>query len=61
VVHVTFLVSFRNRLAVMFGWLWSYLFFDRGARLITGPSKIRVKKSVIEDPGDEADDTLAPS
>ncbi|MEX1309804.1 MAG: NAD(P)/FAD-dependent oxidoreductase [Candidatus Sulfomarinibacteraceae bacterium] len=52
VVHVGFLISFRNRLAVMFGWLWSYLFFDRGARLITGPSKIRVKKSVIEAPGD---------
>jgi NADH dehydrogenase len=51
VVHVTFLVSFRNRLAVMFGWLWSYLFFDRGARLITGASKIRVKRSIIEDPG----------
>jgi NADH dehydrogenase len=50
VVHVAFLISFRNRLAVMFGWLWSYLFFDRGARLITGPSKIRLKESVIKDP-----------
>jgi hypothetical protein len=35
----------------MFGWLSSYLFFDRGARLITGASKIRVKRSIIEDPG----------
>lgn len=49
VVHVMFLISFRNRLAVMFGWLWNYFLFDRGARLITGSNKVRVKKSMIED------------
>jgi len=37
VVHVYFLVGFRNRLAVLMGWLWAYLTFERGARLITGP------------------------
>jgi len=48
VVHVMFLVSFRNRVAVMFGWVWSYLFFDRGARLITGnEQKVTVKTSVM--------------
>ena len=48
VVHVMFLVSFRNRVAVMFGWMWSYLFFDRGARLITGDrQKVTVKTSVM--------------
>lgn len=35
-VHVYFLVGFRNRAAVMMGWLWAYLTFERGARLITG-------------------------
>jgi NADH dehydrogenase FAD-containing subunit len=35
-VHVYFLVGFRNRLAVTMGWLWAYLTFGRGARLITG-------------------------
>jgi NADH dehydrogenase len=35
-VHVYFLVGFRNRLAVMTGWLWAYVTFERGARLITG-------------------------
>jgi NADH dehydrogenase len=35
-VHVYFLVGFRNRLAVMMGWLWAYVTFSRGARLITG-------------------------
>ena len=36
VVHIFFLIGFRNRLAVMWSWLWTYLTFNRGARLITG-------------------------
>ncbi len=36
VVHVMFLVSFRNRLFVMFGWLYNYMIHLGGARLITG-------------------------
>jgi NADH dehydrogenase len=35
-VHVLFLVGFRNRFVVMFEWMWQYLTFKRGARLITG-------------------------
>ncbi|MGA3227344.1 MAG: NAD(P)/FAD-dependent oxidoreductase [Acidobacteriaceae bacterium] len=35
-VHLFFLVGFRNRLAVFFSWAWTYLTFNRGARLITG-------------------------
>ena len=34
--HVYFLVSLRNRIIVVTQWLWSYLVFERGARLITG-------------------------
>jgi NADH dehydrogenase len=34
--HVYFLIGFRNRLAVATNWLWSYLTYQRGARLITG-------------------------
>lgn len=36
-LHLLFLVGFRNRLSVLFQWLWSFLSYDRGARLITGP------------------------
>lgn len=36
VVHVFFLINFRNKLIVLFDWAWMYVFFDRGARLITG-------------------------
>ncbi|QQS15035.1 MAG: NAD(P)/FAD-dependent oxidoreductase [Rhodospirillales bacterium] len=35
-VHVAFLAGFRNRLAVLVDWLWSYATFRAGARLITG-------------------------
>jgi NADH dehydrogenase len=34
-VHIFFLIGFRNRLSVMIQWAWSYITFDRGARLIT--------------------------
>jgi NADH dehydrogenase len=36
-VHITFLIGFRNRLVVMLDWMWSYVTFQSGARLITGP------------------------
>ncbi len=36
VVHIFFLIGFRNRLLVIFEWAWTYLTYDRGARLITG-------------------------
>ena len=38
-VHILFLIGFRSRILVMFQWAWSYLTFDRGARLITEPLK----------------------
>jgi NADH dehydrogenase FAD-containing subunit len=39
-VHVALLIGFRNRLAVLLNWLWAYLWFQRGARLITGPEMV---------------------
>lgn len=47
-VHVYFLIGWRSRLLVSVNWLWSYLTFDRGARLITmaAPS--------VEDPAQTA-------
>jgi NADH:ubiquinone reductase (H+-translocating) len=35
-IHILFLIGFRNRLMVMIQWAWSYLTYERGARLITG-------------------------
>jgi NADH:ubiquinone reductase (H+-translocating) len=36
VVHILFLITFRQRILVMVEWIWSYLTFTGGARLITG-------------------------
>lgn len=35
-VHLWFLVGFRNRIIVFLDWAWAYATFERGARLITG-------------------------
>ncbi len=35
VIHIFYLIGFRNRFLVMFQWAWAYLTFQRGARLIT--------------------------
>jgi NADH dehydrogenase len=35
-VHIGFLIGFRNRFTVMLDWFWSYVTYSRGARLITG-------------------------
>jgi len=34
--HIYFLIGLRTRVLVMVQWLWNYLTFQRGARLITG-------------------------
>ncbi|HUS27327.1 MAG TPA: NAD(P)/FAD-dependent oxidoreductase [Kofleriaceae bacterium] len=36
IVHIFFLVGFRNRVFMMFHWGWSWLTYKRGSRLITG-------------------------
>jgi NADH dehydrogenase len=36
IAHIYFLIGLRNRLLVTTQWLWSYVTFERGARLITG-------------------------
>jgi NADH:ubiquinone reductase (H+-translocating) len=39
VVHIYFLIGIRNRFVVALNWLWSYLTFQRGARLIGTASR----------------------
>ncbi|MDZ4832705.1 MAG: NAD(P)/FAD-dependent oxidoreductase [Candidatus Melainabacteria bacterium] len=34
-IHIASLIGFRNRMVVMFDWMWSYVTYQRGARLIT--------------------------
>jgi len=39
-VHILFLIGFRNRVLVMLEWSWSYLTYERSARLITGDTSL---------------------
>jgi len=41
-VHIMFLIGFRNRFLVIFEWAWAYVSWQRGARLITRPWRSRV-------------------
>jgi NADH:ubiquinone reductase (H+-translocating) len=36
VVHIFYLIDFRNRLVVLLDWAWAYFAYRRGSRLITG-------------------------
>ena len=38
-IHLIFLVGFRNRLAVLLQWAYSYVAYKRGARIVTGLSE----------------------
>lgn len=38
-LHLVWLIGFRNRLSVLLNWAWSYVARDRGERLIFGPRR----------------------
>jgi NADH dehydrogenase len=46
IVHLTFLVGFRNKLMVMMNWGWQWLSQTRGARLITGRAQVDVEDPI---------------
>ena len=49
--HIYFLIGLRNRFVVAFNWLWDYITFQRGARLITEvPRAAAVRSEACHDP-----------
>jgi len=40
VVHIYFLIGFRNRITIFSTWAWTYFTFADGARLITGDQRL---------------------
>jgi len=50
-VHLVRLMGFRNRLAVFFNWTWSYLRYDRQARLIVHPEAQGSRPARVSDIG----------
>ncbi len=59
VAHIYFLIGFRNRAIVALNWIWNYLTFQRGARLITG--LYRSHMPVTETPEPLAGDSIRDS
>lgn len=59
-LHITVLIGFRNRLAVLASWIYEYVFFRRGARLITGTHPAHVKRLIVAPPGARAQPDEAP-
>lgn len=39
-VHIFFLIGFRNRLMVLTDWAWAYFSYQRSARIVTEPSRV---------------------
>jgi NADH:ubiquinone reductase (H+-translocating) len=33
-LHLAYIIGFRSRVAVLVNWIWSYLTYDRHARII---------------------------
>ncbi len=48
VVHLIWLVGFRNRLLVMVNWIWDYFLYDRGVRLISGTPRSLYPEEIKE-------------
>jgi hypothetical protein len=45
-VHIYLLAGFQHRILVAMQWLWRYLTYDHGARLIVEPTGERACKTI---------------
>jgi NADH dehydrogenase len=53
VVHIYFLIGFRNRITIFATWAWTYFSFKDGARLITGDQHLSGwEESTVTKPAD---------
>ncbi len=61
VVHIFFLIGFRNRLAVFRNWAWTYLRLEDGVRLIEGSQDLPGWNSLAAAPAPDTSDTVSTS
>ena len=59
-MHIFFLIGFRNRLLVFIQWAWSYVTYERGARLITGETPCPAGRACVRCNRPEDPDSAAP-
>lgn len=50
-VHLIFLIGFRSRVLVLLQWVWAYVTYERGARLITVPVEALRRGDARPEPG----------
>jgi hypothetical protein len=60
IAHVYLLVGFHNRFLVTMRWLWTYLTFQRGGRLIT-EDVVRTQPAAVKRDGTEWERAPNPS
>lgn len=60
-VHIFFLVGFRNRLAVVRNWAWTYLRRQDGVRLIEGSQELPGWNTLARSSAPETTTTPAPT
>ena len=60
VVHIFFLIGFRNRFSVFRNWAYTYLFFKEGSRLITGDQSLPGWNKQDDPQGDLTTRPIAP-
>ena len=61
VVHIFFLIGFRNRLAVFRNWAWTYLRLEDGVRLIVGSQELPGWAKLATPPAPDTSDTPSTS
>lgn len=61
VVHIFFLIGFRNRLSVFRSWFWTYVTLRDGVRLIVGPQELPGWKELANSPAPDENPALSPS
>jgi NADH dehydrogenase len=49
-IHILFIITFENRVLILFQWFWNYLTRNRSARLITGPKPAMLKGAGVFEP-----------
>jgi NADH dehydrogenase len=43
-LHLVFLIGFRNRIVVLVNWVWNYLTWDRGNRVVMPPTELEEER-----------------
>ena len=51
VVHIFWLIGFRNRVVVLFEWAWAYFSYQRGARVMVAPPLERPSGTLLDGEG----------